>query len=503
MAAGGLTRTAAVVALGRGATTCSVLAMWGILARPWTQSQLGVFLALWTAATTLAPIFTLGLPTALLCSYPRLAAEDRRRLVWSAAVLLAIAGGVLAVGGRLLAPALVAWLQPAALRDAEGLAQLLTAFTPYVFAAVAGGFVEPALVVAGKAGWQAWLAAATGAGMLGVATATLLADWSVAATLWWLSAISVIRLAGGTVLVSRAVRAPGRLPPPSAAVSMLWRDALPIGLADAVGSVSRYTDRLVVLFFFAAGTFPQYQLGAVEVPVGLLLSAIVTVLVPEVSRLYAAHRLDGIASLWRLAVGRLALLVLPLSAFLFAFAPPLLSLYATERYAEARWVFRVFLLALPLRCAVYNPLLVGMGKARWALWGSVGDLAANALLSVALVRWLLSRGSSLAFLGPAAAAVAATYLQVAFLVGAIAWHLRWRLREVLPWGVLARVGAGAAAAAGVARWVAAGWEAPAAVLGVGTLAFAALAGALLLASRPDRQELRRMLASLRGTPLAG
>jgi O-antigen/teichoic acid export membrane protein len=201
--------------------------------------------------------------------------------------------------------------------------------------------------------------------------------------------------------------------------------------------------------------------------------------------------------LWSQAVGRLGLVVLPVFAYLLFFSVPLVTLYATEKYPGARWVFRVFLLALPLRCAVYNPLLVGMGKARWALWGSLGDLLVNAALSVALVQLLLGRGSEWAFLGAAVATVIATYLQVGFLVGSIAWHLGWRLAQLLPWGRLVRIAAISAAAA-AAAWLAASWgAAPLAKLASGTPVFCVTLVALLLASPQERGDIMGMAKAMR------
>ena len=115
----------------------------------------------------------------------------------------------------------------------------------------------------------------------------------------------------------------------------------PIGYNDAVGSLSRSVDRLVVLHFFAAGTFAQYNFGAIEVPVSLLLAAVVAVLVPEISRLFQEERLEEIRLLWQRAVSRLAILVLPLAAFLLVFADPIIGWIFPEAYARSAWVFRL------------------------------------------------------------------------------------------------------------------------------------------------------------------
>ena len=286
----------------------------------------------------------------------------------------------------------------------------------------------------------------------------------------------------------------------SSPVSELVRYSLPIAANDGVGSLSRSVDRLVVMYFFSTETFGIYHVGAIEVPVALLLAAATTVLIPEVSRLYSEGRGDAIAALWKGAVGRLALITVPLFFFLFAFAGVIIGMYLPESFARSELVFRLFLLALPLRCAVYNPLLVGMGKAKWALWGGLGDLGVNLTLSVVFVQLLLTGGrDGLAMLGPAAATVMATYLQVGFLLLVIGHHLRRSLWELLPWARLVRVCAVSAAAALAALAAASPVDPPIFKLIVGALVFAAaLVGSYWLCPQ-DREEVGVILRSaLRG-----
>ena len=138
--------------------------------------------------------------------------------------------------------------------------------------------------------------------------------------------------------------------------------------------------------------------------------------------------------------GELLPSVIPLFCFLFTFANDIITLYVPGSYRDSQWVFRIFLLILPLRCAIYNPLLVGIGKAHWALWGGVGDLLINLILSVGFVYAFKLYIPAWALLGPAIATVMSTYLQIAFLVLFIGRHLKWRVRDLLPWQRLLRIG---------------------------------------------------------------
>jgi hypothetical protein len=117
----------------------------------------------------------------------------------------------------------------------------------------------------------------------------------------------------------------------------------------------------------------------------------------------------------------------------------------------------------------------------------------NLGLSLALVHLLLALSPHNAFLGPALATVFSTYVQVIFLLAAIAWHLRWGLRRLLPWGVLSRVSAFSLLAALAAHW-AAGWVAGAAwSLALGGLVFVPLLAALLWSSQRERQQVQQLV----------
>lgn len=491
---GRLTRKVGIVALGRAANALAMYAMYALAARTWDKAQCEVFAAMWVLSNALVPIFSLGLPTAVLYFFPR--REDVRRLALqggSIALLSALVlGGVLyALGLSLLSVLHGEDGLPA------GMEEPLTVFIPYAMALVATGVCDALLVAAERAQWQALLSLGTALGLVGAAGLGLLVGLSPEQVLALVSLVGLLRLAMGYVLVYRALGA-GHWSA-GEGWSALLAYSRPIALNDAVGALSRSVDRMVILYFFTHETFAEYHFGAVEVPISLLLAAVVSVLVPEVSQLYQRGQMQAIARLWRQAVSRLALVALPLFCFLFAFADLFIGWYLPAGYEASTWVFRIFLLSLPLRCAIYNPLLVGMGKASWALWGSLGDLVLNGALSVGLVFWLQGHWAQWAFLGPALATVMATYLQVIFLVGAIGVHLRWSWSELLPWSELFHLALAGALAAALARWVVQGSDVAAwGQLFLGGVLFAISLSAVLCCSRTQRQALRALYVSIAG-----
>lgn len=488
-AGGRLTRKIGVVAAGRAANTASILAVYALVARAWTPEECGLFGAVWLVGNALIPVFLFGLPTSLLYFFPR---REKPRLLVGQVTLCLVASGLALAGSLWLWGAQLAAVLVQEASDGQQVAAYLMLFLPYLFAAVAAGGAEAALVAADREHCLAWLQLAMSGALVAGAGSALGLGWTPAQVLALFSGLGVVRLLALCWLVR--LRWWGW-----EGLGELLRYARPVGFNDAINSLSRYVDRFVILHFFAAGTFAEYHFGAIEMPISLLLSAVTAVLIPEVSRLFQAGQLGEIQRLWQRAVSRLALLVLPLAAFLLAFAGPLIGWLFPE-YDRSAWVFRVYLLVLPLRCAAYNPLLVGIGQARWVLWGSVGDLCCNIGLSLALVGYLQAAHPEWAFLGPAIATSVVTYGQVAFLLAAIGWHLRCGLHRLLPWGRLVRIALGAGAAAGASRGVSAGLDGDFLQVVVGGMCFVLLVAGLLWFQPQERAELTHTWRALTRMP---
>ncbi|MEE2658979.1 MAG: lipopolysaccharide biosynthesis protein [Candidatus Latescibacterota bacterium] len=421
-----VTRRVLIVAGGRGAATVSVFVVNALLARAWDLQTFGRFSAVWILGNALAPVFQQGIPSALLYFFPRHDSRGRRRLLGMAGASLLLAAAVFALVLSLAGPALAPIL---------GLEQTLTSglivsFLPYAFCLVAAGQTDSALIAAGAPVMQATIGGAHALSLIAVAGYACQVGLAVEEVLQLASITGLARLGVCYLTLILIIGVP------LGSAAQEWRSffryAWTIGTGDAMGSLSRNVDRAVVLSLFGAGSLGLYHVGAIEVPVSLLLSAVVAVVLPEVSRLAAEGEHTRVVRLFRRAVGQLAMLIIPLFCYLFVFAENIFAVYLPKAFAESENVFRLFLLALPLRCAIYNPSLVGLGHAGWALKGALFDLVTNVVLSIVFVVVLLDHAPELALYGPAAATVTATYLQVVALVIATSIALGSSVRAMLP-----------------------------------------------------------------------
>ena len=305
MNAGGLTRRVGIVACGRAATTLSIFGVNAILTRAWDGAGFGTFTVVWVLGNTLVPVFLLGMPTALLYFFPRRRPNERTTLVLQVAGCLLLSAGVLALLLVVAGPTIAHLLNIEAQSASLDLSSYLWPFLPYVVSLVAGGYVESVLIAAGRPLRQATLSIIWAAALIAVSLVVAAFGLEVREALLALSAVGICRFVVGSAMAIQAVASHSKTDWTIAAFAEVISYSLPIALNDTVGSLSRSVDRLVVLYFFSAETLGMYHVGAIEVPISLLLTAVVTVLIPEVSRLHGEG--DTVENLPALEAVRVAL----------------------------------------------------------------------------------------------------------------------------------------------------------------------------------------------------
>jgi O-antigen/teichoic acid export membrane protein len=414
IALGKLTRRAAALSIGRGASVAILFALNIILVRFLDPLEFGRFHEI-RIILTFAALLDLGIPVALLQSAAAVEGEQRTRLHRNA-MALAIVCGVCAGGISGALGFLPHW---------NGAAIGLLFAGVLIGANVIASVLESVLIVEEHHGAVATIS--TGAAILGFAGAWAVLPFlpSVPAVYAALAAAAVLRTAtlwkcsGINRVISDFIGFRDGIE--------LIRTSLAVSGHRALGMASGAVDRAVVAAFFSAGTLGWYVTGAWEVPfVSVFFGAIASTILPEMSAHWAADRKQDVLAVWQTAVIFSAGLVFPLWLWSWVWAPELLRVLFTRQYEAGLDVFRIYLLGLPIRVAVYSALLVAIEKPRVLVWGAVIDVALNLGLSVALA-------ASIGPLGPAWATVLATYAQVVFYLFSLRGELPVPALAVLPW----------------------------------------------------------------------
>ena len=474
-----LTRQAGALASGSLATQAAQLLLLMVLTRLVAKAQLGGYQQLMLVYGILAPLLVAGIPAALLYYLPR--SEDPARMRnW-------VGQAYLLLGGLGLVTSLALLLARRPLSEALGnpaLADPLVVYAPYPFLAFVTAVMPTALVAVGRAGRAAALNAVSGllalVGVTGAAavhpeTTPMVIGWTCAAACTAAISVQQVRRVIGISLprvdLTRGMR-------------LLLAYGVPLALTGLAGKFAFQFDRIVVSREFSPALFAVYAVGAVELPIAVIVQqSINSVLVPALTRHFAAGDISGMAALWRRAIRRTSLILLPVFVFFMLTADATVLVLFGSAYEQSADVFRVYLLLVPLRVATYGLITQAIGRTRVNLTASIVLLVCNAILVLVLV-------GPLDLLGPAVGTVAATYVMSAFYLLRLRGILRLPVGALFPFGtVLTNLGVSALAGVPLALLTFAGIDGLLQLMIGGVVYGLCYLGLLLAARRLDPQEL--------------
>lgn len=199
------------------------------------------------------------------------------------------------------------------------------------------------------------------------------------------------------------------------------------------GKIGYEADKAVTTYFMPPEQYATYVIGAREIPfVQSLTSSINAVLIPEISSLWHSGREVEIVRLWRRAVLKTSLILLPTFTFLFLHAGDFIILLSSQEYWGSVPVFRTYLLLLPLRTATYSLIFQAIGQMKYVVRAIFLFLGLSLVANVILI-------AELGLTGPAWAIVLATYAIAAYYIVELRRFFRISALELLPWKELVHV----------------------------------------------------------------
>jgi O-antigen/teichoic acid export membrane protein len=230
-----------------------------------------------------------------------------------------------------------------------------------------------------------------------------------------------------------------------------WDYSWPLWPMVAVGVINLQFDKLVISRFFDAATYAVYSCGAAELPViALVTQSINTAIMPNLVALVKEGRAREALTTWQEATRKASFVIFPCFVFFFIVAQDFMILAYGRGYAAAAAPFRIYLLMLPLKVAVYGTLFRAFGQTKAIALASVMMLSVNCCLSLPLT--MLAKGTSFAFIAPSIAQVTAAILGMLYFI----WRLRGlvdvRAAGVMLWRDLGQV-LGVCALAALAIWL--------------------------------------------------
>ncbi|GEJ56264.1 lipopolysaccharide biosynthesis protein [Anaeromyxobacter diazotrophicus] len=431
------------------ASACVTLFIPLVLARMMPQAEYGTYKLLFLVSLTAAAVLPLGVAQSLYFFVPR-AREPRVYFGQTLAFMLAaggLGGAALLAAAPLLARAL----------STPGILEHRLELALFTALAVGAAPLEPSITSQGRTRLAALFYLGSDALRAAALIVPALIGLGLHGMMRAMVAWASLRLGTAWAITLLAQR--GRLWD-RALFRQQLAYALPFGMAIVFAIPQQYAHQFIVAHAVGPALFAVYAVACFELPfVDLFYTPTGEVLMVQLGELDRAGRRSEGAAAFRDAVARLAALLLPPIAFVFAVAPAFITTMFGPRFAGAAPLFRVCLLVMPLGIWPLDATLRARGETRHILLTYV----LKAAVSIPVV-WLAVERFGLP--GAAAAYVGSEFLGRALLAWRVPRALSSRghavrLGELVPGRALARtvaVAVGLAALGAAAYQLAARFE---------------------------------------------
>lgn len=183
-----------------------------------------------------------------------------------------------------------------------------------------------------------------------------------------------------------------------------------LGINDIVGVISKWMDKVFLLYLLTATDFAIFFNGSFEIPIfSLLIGVTGSFLLIEISG--NLHVKNKIIKLFHENFKALSSIVFPLFFFLLFFQKELFSIAFNDKYNASLPIFAISIFILPLRINNYSVILQCFSEGKKILWGSVLDIVIAVVLMLVLYPFFHTQGIAFAI-------VISTYCQVIYYL----WH---------------------------------------------------------------------------------
>jgi O-antigen/teichoic acid export membrane protein len=229
----------------------------------------------------------------------------------------------------------------------------------------------------------------------------------------------------------------------------IWKDqfryALPFAAAVTIEVVQGSFHQYAVASWVAPATFAIYSIGALQIPlVDLLATSAANVMMVSMTELVVKG--ESPLALWHETVERLAFVFLPLATALVLLSRELIVLLYTPRYAASAPIFAISTGLIVLGSFPVDAVLRVYAETRFLFLLNVLRLVLVASCIGLFVKSMQLPGAMLATL-----VVALVAKLVA--IGYVGRLMHARVRDLLPWGMLARTVTAAVLSIVPALWV--------------------------------------------------
>lgn len=180
--------------------------------------------------------------------------------------------------------------------------------------------------------------------------------------------------------------------------------SLPLSFASMAGTLSGHLDQWIVSGMLSPDIYTVYQMGAYEIPViSIITGAISTVMIVDINKAVKDNDVKKAVEIFRNIASKTSMFLMPCMVFFFFASNDFICFLFTEKYVDSVPIFCVYLLYIPIRCVIYGPMFIALGKSKNILYRECVSLVLNGIMSIIMIKWL-------GMIGAAVSTILVTYV---------------------------------------------------------------------------------------------
>jgi O-antigen/teichoic acid export membrane protein len=401
-----------------------------LLARTLATQEFGTYQQLLLIGSLPLGIGALGLPSSVFYFYQMLPNDGTSRptLIAQTQLQLLASGMLFGLGILIFAPYLVSRFSN------TDLLPLLNMYAVYVGLFLAGEHFLAVTLSQDNYSRAVALEAIETISRVGAVLTAVLLGFGIQGVVFALLCFSILRLCGRSYWLMTGPDSMFKARLDHSFISRQLAFSLPLLGVSCVGIVGAMFDRTMVALNFTKEQLALYSVGALEIPLdSVFQAAVLNVMRATLPALVRDNNMAEIVRIWREAVRRLSVVVLPSFLFLFFHADTFIETLFSSKYAESASVFRIYAFLMPLHMFVLSVVPQAFGKTKISLYVVIAMTASNVALCLLLI-------GNIGVFGAAIAAVVSQYVGTAIFLAVTTRLLKVSLRDLFPWSGVGRVG---------------------------------------------------------------
>lgn len=173
--------------------------------------------------------------------------------------------------------------------------------------------------------------------------------------------------------------------------------SVPLCVSVIAGVMSGNLDKWMVSTLLSPEQFAIFQVGAYELPfIGMITGAISTVMLVDINNAAKRNNISEVISIFNNIAKKTSMLLMPIMIFFIFAGEDFIIFLFTDRYSESVPIFLVYLLYIPIRCVIYGPVFIALGKAKIIMYREIMTLILNAIVSYVAIYYMGAIGAALA-----------------------------------------------------------------------------------------------------------